>query len=439
MTSPSTHIDLEACLGRAYDAARRAATVYGAPALIFAESGHLRSTGYSFTRRGGEGARWASRWSGVRSEVSGASSLRFTWRDGLDEPSWAAVVQGQAPSAGSASERPFRGEPVHEELTDDDLLVRRLVDAASAASRFKVVEAEVRRLERAVLVCRDDGSPVLRREQGARWRLRILPDGAGPFEWTACEMPDVPEAWAITAVESVLDRGRKFDRSDLPKWVWLAPAAAAVWLHEVIGHTMEADYPVAPAADGRVAALEVWTVPFRAGATDDEGHPERRIRLVGAGSGSMRLNDAFHASQSGLPLTGNGRRQDFRYPVLPRIGALRAERISGPFPSDLMEEGPVMRVDSIIAGRVDPTTHRFALEVGRAEILDGAERTVPTTGIRLVGDVATALAGIRAVGRESAPDDPAAWPRRLCLKQGQVVETANFSPTLLLEGLEVVE
>lgn len=439
MTFRFTHIDLEACLGRAFDAARQAATVYGAPALIFAESGHLRSTGYSFTRRGGQGARWASRWSGVRSEVSGASSLRFTWREGLDEPAWAAVAEGRAPSAGSASERPFHGEPVHDELTDDDYLVRRFVDAASAASRFKVVEAEVRRLERTVLICRDDGSPVLRREQGVRWRLRILPDGSGPFEWTACETPDVPEAWAITAVESVLNRGPQDDRMHMPKWVWLAPAAAAVWLHEVIGHTMEADYPLAPTTDGNLAGLEVWTVPFRAGATDDEGYPERRFRLIGAGSGTTRLSDAYHAAQSGLPLTGNGRRQDFRYPVLPRIGALRADRTSGPLPSDLLEGRPFLRVESILSGQVDPITHRFALDVGRAEILDGAERTVPTAGIRLVGDVATALAGIRAVGRESAPDDPAAWPRRLCLKQGQVVETANFSPTLLLEGLDVVD
>lgn len=348
------------------------------------------------------------------------------------------MAEARAPSAGAAHERPFRGDPVRGELTDDDFLVRRLVDAASATSRFRVVEAEVRRLERTVLICRDDALPVLRREASIRWRLRILPEEAAPCEWTACEMPDVPEAWAIMAAESVLDRGESVGRAIRPKWVWLAPAAAAVWLHEVIGHTMEADYPATRAAVGAATGLEVWTVPLHAGATDDEGHPERRFRLAESSEGA-RLSDAYHANRHGLPLTGNGRRQDFRFPVLPRIGALRAERAVGPLPADLVGGSPMLRVESILSGRVDPTTHRFVLDVGRAEFIDGTERTVPATGLRLVGEVAAALAGVRAVGREKAPDDPAEWPRRLCVKHGQVVETANFSPTLLLEGLDVGE
>ncbi len=440
MTSRYTHTDLDPLRDRARDTASRVAQASGRHAVVFAETGSVRSTGYSFTRRGGQGARWESRWCGVRAEVLAASDRRYTWRDGLDDAAWNAVRRVDGADAGGASDAPFPGEAFHGDLADDDHAVRRLVDAASAAGRFRAVEAEVRRFHRDVLVCRSGSDTVTRREEGVRWRLRIVPDAPGVFhEWTEAVLPDVPEAWAIAAAESVLEHETGILPSRYPVLVWMAPPAASVWLHEAVGHTAEADFGALPSGHGGSGCpLATWSVPLFPGSTDDEGSPERRVLLLGPGSDrGERLRDARHAGMAGLPSSGHGRRQDYRHAVLPRIGAIVAERVEGA-PLLAPDAHPrVLHVRSILSGHVDPRSRRISLDLGRAELRNGRERTNLPAGLRLVGDLSSVLRGVEAVGEERAAESPSAWYRRMCVKRGQVVETANFCPSLLVSGLEI--
>lgn len=347
-------------------------------------------------------------------------------------------VDGADP--GGASDAPFPGEAFHGDLADDDHAVRRLVDAASAAGRFRAVEAEVRRFHRDVLVCRSGSDTVTRREEGVRWRLRIVPDAPGVYhEWTEAVLPEVPEAWAIAAAESVLEHETGVLPGGYPVLVLMAPPAASVWLHEAVGHTSEADFGAVPTGPGRSGcALATWSVPLFPGSTDDEGFPERRIVLLGPGNErGERLRDARHAGMAGVPSTGHGRRQDYRHAVLPRIGAIVAERADGvPSPTPDAYHS-VLHVRSILAGHVDPRSHRISLDLGRAELRSGRDRTNLPAGLRLVGDLSSVLRGVEAVGEERASESPSAWYRRLCVKRGQVVETANFCPSLLVSGLEI--
>ena len=105
-----------------------------------------------------------------------------------------------------------------------------------------------------------------------------------------------------------------------------------ILLHEAIGHGLEADFnrkktsAFSQLIGQRVASEECTivddgTLPFRRGSLniDDEGTPTTRTVLIEGGILCGYITDRLNARLMGIPLTGNGRREDFRSLVLPRM------------------------------------------------------------------------------------------------------------------------
>jgi TldD protein len=106
------------------------------------------------------------------------------------------------------------------------------------------------------------------------------------------------------------------------------PAAASVLVHELIGHSLEADTAHRGSALWRARAafqaglpIEVWDGPptgTELAGTDDEGSPIRRATLIEDGRVVGLVTDRRTAT-SPAELTGHGRRERFSAPVLPRV------------------------------------------------------------------------------------------------------------------------
>ena len=224
----------------------------------------------------------------------------------------------------------------------------------------------------------------------------------------------------------------------------LAPAAAAVLLHEAVAHALEADL-LALGGDPEAAVgvrfgsplLHVLDDPAAAPegvrrSADDEGNGVRRRWLLRGGVVAEPLADARWAARSDVLAPGAGRRAGRHHRPSPRSSFL--ELIAGDADDDALLAGADggLYLAEAEGGDLDPLTGTFRLRfAGARRIRDGApaEAVGPC---RLHGRVAEVLDAVSAVGRRAEPGG-AGW----CAKDGQALPVWAACPALRLDDVEV--
>jgi len=228
--------------------------------------------------------------------------------------------------------------------------------------------------------------------------------------------------------------------------VVLGPGWPGILLHEAIGHGLEGDFnrkgssAFAGLMGQRIAAkgvtvLDDGTIPDRRGSisVDDEGTPSAKNVLIEDGKLVGYMQDRQNARLMGVQSTGNGRRQSYAHIPMPRMTntyMLGGDTAPGDIVSDLK--------DGIYAvgfggGQVDITNGKFVFSCTEAYRVENGKVGAPVKGATLIGDGATALQQIRAIG-----NDPALDPGMgNCGKQGQWVPVGVGQPTLMIGGLTV--
>ncbi len=218
---------------------------------------------------------------------------------------------------------------------------------------------------------------------------------------------------------------------------------AGVFLHELIGHQLEADnvqrgwsrlsQNVGPVCQQHIRVSDAPGRKDGRGSMsfDDEGCPSLVTRLIWNGTVVGYLHDTVSARRAEVATNGHARRQDYRFPPLPRMTNLVAECV------DAVETGPpltnILRVASLGGGQVNGETGRFIFDVLRADRLLRGEAASPVSGIALTGNVRSALSHMTMSG--PAQSDRG---RGVCLKEGQAVPIGVTAPTILVEDLEIV-
>ena len=114
--------------------------------------------------------------------------------------------------------------------------------------------------------------------------------------------------------------------------VILSSSAGGTMIHEACGHGLEADLALAGvsafagklgqrvAGEG-VTIIDDGTLPHKRGsaASDDEGHPARRVVLIEQGILKSYLQSRKTARRMATEPTGNGRRESYRHIPIPRM------------------------------------------------------------------------------------------------------------------------
>ncbi|MEZ5755942.1 MAG: metalloprotease TldD [Paracoccaceae bacterium] len=278
-----------------------------------------------------------------------------------------------------------------------------------------------------------------RREQGGmgsggRHGLAALMD---PARWK----PMVQEALRIALVN--------LDAIPAPAGmmdVVLGPGWPGILLQEAIGHGLEGDFnrKQTSAFSGlmgqRIAApgvtvLDDGTLPDRRGSIsiDDEGTPSGKNVLIEDGILTGYMQDRQNARLMGVSPTGNGRRESFAHIPMPRM--TNTYMLAGKDdPKDILAG----LKDGIYAvgfggGQVDITNGKFVFSCTEAYRVQNGRVGAPVKGATLIGDGATALKGIRAIGNDLQLDPGIGN----CGKAGQWVPVGVGQPTLLIGGLTV--
>ncbi|MEM9975366.1 MAG: metalloprotease TldD [Pseudomonadota bacterium] len=219
-----------------------------------------------------------------------------------------------------------------------------------------------------------------------------------------------------------------------------------ILLHEAVGHGLEGDFnrKKSSAFSGllgeRVAApgvtvLDDGTIPDRRGSItfDDEGTPSGKNTLIEDGILVGYMQDRQNARLMGVAPTGNGRRESFAHPPMPRM--TNTYMLSG---TDDPDSIVADLKDGIYAvgfggGQVDITSGKFVFSCTEAYRVKNGRIGAPVKGATLIGDGPTALRDIRAIGNDMALDPGIGN----CGKAGQWVPVGVGQPTLLIGGLTV--
>lgn len=228
--------------------------------------------------------------------------------------------------------------------------------------------------------------------------------------------------------------------------VVLGPGWPGILLHEAIGHGLEGDFnrkgssAFAGLMGQRIAApgvtvLDDGTIPDRRGSisVDDEGTPSARNVLIEDGVLVGYMQDRQNGRLTGGGSTGNGRRQSFAHAPMPRM--TNTYMLGGDSsPADILAD----LKDGIYAvgfggGQVDITNGKFVFSCTEAYRVKDGKVGAPVKGATLIGDGATALQQIRAIGNDPALDPGIGN----CGKAGQWVPVGVGQPTLMIGGLTV--
>jgi TldD protein len=231
-----------------------------------------------------------------------------------------------------------------------------------------------------------------------------------------------------------------------PMTVVLGPGWPGILLHEAVGHGLEGDFnrKGVSAFTGRlgemvaselVTVVDDGTMPNRRGSlnVDDEGTPTSRTVLIEKGVLRGYMQDRLNSRLLGMPLTGNGRRESFQHPPMPRM--TNTFMLAG-------EEAPEDIVRSVTrglyavafgGGQVDITNGKFVFSASEAYLIEEGRITAPVKGATLIGSGPDVLTRVSRVGHDLALDEGIGT----CGKDGQAVPVGVGLPTIRVDGITV--
>jgi len=228
--------------------------------------------------------------------------------------------------------------------------------------------------------------------------------------------------------------------------VVLAGGWPGILLHEAIGHGLEADFNRKKTSAfsnliGKRVASDVCTIvddgtlPFRRGSLnmDDEGTPTSRTVLIERGILRGYITDRLNATLMGIPLTGNGRRENFQSIPLPRM--TNTFMLAGESdPEDILrtvKKG--LYAVSFGGGQVDITNGKFVFSASEAYLIEDGKLTRPVKGATLIGNGPEILTRVSMVGHDLKLDEGIGT----CGKDGQSVPVGVGMPTIKIDEITV--
>jgi TldD protein len=228
--------------------------------------------------------------------------------------------------------------------------------------------------------------------------------------------------------------------------VVLAAGESGVFLHEAVGHGLEADFirkRLSTFTDrvGQQVASPLCTVvddgtqPGRYGSinVDDEGEPSRENVLIENGVLVGYLHDRISSRCFGVPPTGSGRRQSFRHVPMPRMTTTYLRGGETP-PAEIVAavERGVYCV-SFGGGQVDIANGDFVFNTLEAYLIERGRVTAPIRATNLIGNGPESMTRVTMVGNDLGIDEIGGY----CGKNGQWVPTNEGVPTILIDGITV--
>ena len=231
-----------------------------------------------------------------------------------------------------------------------------------------------------------------------------------------------------------------------PQVVVLGPAESGVLLHEAVGHGLEADFNrknlsnYANRVGEKVASehctiIDSGIIPDLRGSIniDDEGNLPTESVLIENGILRGYMHDTISAKAMKAKPTGNGRRQSYKYPPIPRMtntymtGGNHA-------PEEIIKSVKYgVFAKRFGGGQVDITKGDFTFGVYEAYLIENGKLTAPLKDVTLIGNGPEVMRNVTMVGNDMTMSN-GGW---MCGKNGQRVQVSLGIPTVKVKEITV--
>ncbi|HUK66792.1 MAG TPA: TldD/PmbA family protein [Anaeromyxobacteraceae bacterium] len=228
--------------------------------------------------------------------------------------------------------------------------------------------------------------------------------------------------------------------------VVLAAGSSGILLHEAIGHGMEADFNRKnvsiyadkvgkPVARPFVNIVDDATSAAARGAinVDDEGNEAGCTHLVENGILATYLHDSISAKHYRVAPTGNGRRQGYAFPPLPRMRA--TYMLPGPHKREEIIASVKRGIycQNFTNGQVNIGAGDFTFYVKNGYLIEDGKLTQPIKDVNIIGNGPRVLEKVDMVSDDLQIDE-GGWT---CGKDGQSVPVSQGLPTVRVSAITV--
>ncbi|MBQ9877330.1 MAG: TldD/PmbA family protein [Bacteroidales bacterium] len=227
--------------------------------------------------------------------------------------------------------------------------------------------------------------------------------------------------------------------------VVMGAGASGILLHEAMGHAFEADFNRKGQSvfsdkmgkricDKGITIVDDGTIRCNRGSInfDDELVAGQRTVMVEDGVLTSYLHDRISAKFYGVPHTGNGRRESFRYHPIQRMRCTYMESGQAKSQDIIASVKKGVFVDQFSNGQVKIGEGDFTFYVKSGFLIEDGRLTAPIKDINIIGNGPAALADMRMVA-DDLIIDPGTWT---CGKEQSVPVSCGI-PTVLVENLTV--
>jgi TldD protein len=348
--------------------------------------------------------------------------------------------------------------PVHADLPAKVELLGRVDRLARAQDpRVRQVIASLTSEEQTVLIATSAGWQLADVRPLTRLNVSVVVEDSGRREVgtfggggrVGFEFFDQGERWARFAREAARQAVIKLGALPAPAGpmtVVLGPGWPGILLHEAVGHGLEGDFnrKGVSAFTGRigervaselVTVVDDGTIANRRGSlnVDDEGTPTSRTVLIERGVLRAYMQDRLNSRLLGMSLTGNGRRESFQHPPMPRM--TNTFMLAGEEPPEDIVRSVARGLYAVAfgGGQVDITNGKFVFSASEAYLIEDGRITAPVKGATLIGSGPDVLTRVSRVGHDLRFDEGIGT----CGKDGQSVPVGVGLPTIRVDGITV--
>lgn len=266
------------------------------------------------------------------------------------------------------------------------------------------------------------------------------------------DLADLTEAAGFDAGTRAAEQARRLDRSAVrPESTRCAavfsPTAAGVLVHEMVGHSLEADAIGAAlwAARGNrfgPASLSIWddgrssregrAAAWETVAADEEGTPLTSTPLVTAGIVVGRVTDRAAARRLGLPhSSGHGRRGGYAHRPAARVRHTVVGDGTDSADSLIGATGDGVLIESVDSGEASVRDGRFTLRIREGRRIRGGRLAETLTGFSVTGTLAD-------FGRLDGLGSDGTGHRLLCGRGTHWLAVSGVAPTIRLPLVDVI-
>lgn len=219
-----------------------------------------------------------------------------------------------------------------------------------------------------------------------------------------------------------------------------------ILLHEAVGHALESDSVRKKTssfcnlfgetvASKNITIVDDGTIEHKRGSIniDDEGSASQRNVLIENGTLVGCMQDRQNAKLMNANITGNGRRESYETPPLPRMTNTFMLPENNTFDEIVSSVKNGIFAKTFSDGQVDVASGKFVFSSSEAYLIENGKITTPIKGAMLIGDGPSILKKISMIGNDFALDTGVGT----CGKDSQWVPVGVGQPSVLIDKITV--